>query len=155
MDPDTARAIAYTRHRSSRDRHGRPLIEHVARVAAAVPPEAVAVAWLHDVLEKTEVVRGDTVLRELDPVQRDALDLLTRAPADSYQEYLLRIVDADGEAGRLAREVKLADLDDHLRTRSEMDAEGAPYGWARRRIAGAQARRSEDGQSALVPTGSR
>ena len=55
MDDLVARAkdLAHRAHAGQVDKAGRPYIEHVARVAAAVAddPEAEAVAWLHDVLE--------------------------------------------------------------------------------------------------------
>lgn len=48
-----AKALAHRAHAGQVDKAGRPYIEHVARVAAAVSddPVAEAVAWLHDVLE--------------------------------------------------------------------------------------------------------
>lgn len=48
-----ARDLAHRAHAGQVDKAGRPYIEHVARVAAAVSddPEAEAVAWLHDVIE--------------------------------------------------------------------------------------------------------
>jgi (p)ppGpp synthase/HD superfamily hydrolase len=48
-----AKELAYRAHAGQVDKAGRPYIEHVARVAAAVSndPEAEAVAWLHDVPE--------------------------------------------------------------------------------------------------------
>ncbi len=48
-----AKALAMRAHTGQVDKAGRPYIEHVARVAAAVSddPVAEAVAWLHDVLE--------------------------------------------------------------------------------------------------------
>lgn len=50
---ERAKALAHRAHAGQVDKAGRPYIEHVARVAAAVAgdPEAEAVAWLHDVLE--------------------------------------------------------------------------------------------------------
>ena len=50
---ERAKELAYRAHAGQVDKAGRPYIEHVARVAAAVSddPEAEAVAWLHDVLE--------------------------------------------------------------------------------------------------------
>ena len=49
---ERARELAYRAHAGQVDKAGRPYIEHVARVAAAVAddPDAEAVAWLHDVL---------------------------------------------------------------------------------------------------------
>ena len=71
-------------------------------------------------------------------VELAALELLTRPPDESYELYILRIAYARGPAGRLARVVKLADLDDHLaRTWVAGDP---PYAWARRHIAVGSAR---------------
>lgn len=50
---ERAKELAHRAHAGQVDKAGRPYIEHVASVAAAVAddPEAEAVAWLHDVLE--------------------------------------------------------------------------------------------------------
>ena len=50
-----------------------------------------------------------------------------------------RIADAGGRAGRLARLVKLADLDDHL-AHPRIPAGAPPYHSAQERIAAAHAR---------------
>ena len=49
MDAAVARNVAHYSHVQQRDRHGEPIVEHVARVVAAVPEEAQTLAWLHDV----------------------------------------------------------------------------------------------------------
>ena len=67
-----------------------------------------------------------------------ALELLTRQAGESYELYILRIAYAPGPAGRLARVVKLADLDDHLAR--AWHAGDAPYAWARRHVAVGSAR---------------
>lgn len=48
-----ARELAHRAHANQLDKAGKPYIEQVARVAAAVRGDdlAEAVAWLHDVLE--------------------------------------------------------------------------------------------------------
>lgn len=50
---ERAKELAHRAHAGQVDKAGRPYIEHVARVTAAVAddPEAEAVAWLHDMLE--------------------------------------------------------------------------------------------------------
>src|SRR5215211_6782361 len=53
VDTDRAQALAEELHRGERDPAGAPLIDHVRRVAAAVPSDARVVAWLHEVLEYT------------------------------------------------------------------------------------------------------
>ena len=139
MDATTARNIAHYSHVDQRDRFGEPLIEHVERVAAAVPDEARAVAFVHDVVEHTDTGFEEMISHGLAPVELAALDLLTRAPEESFEAYVLRIAHAPGPPGELARTVKLADLDDHLARPSI--PHGAPaYGWARLHIVGAQER---------------
>jgi hypothetical protein len=126
MDAAVARNVAHYSHVQQRDRHGEPIVEHVARVVAAVPEEAQTLAWLHDVLEHSPTTTA--ALREL----------LTRQAGESYELYILRIAYAPGAAGRLARVVKLADLDDHVAR--PWDPGDPPYAWARRHIAVGMAR---------------
>ncbi|WP_426355626.1 phosphohydrolase [Stenotrophomonas maltophilia] len=58
---ERAKELAHRAHAGQVDKAGRPYIEHVARVAAAVSddPDAEAIAWLHDVLEDCESFAGD------------------------------------------------------------------------------------------------
>lgn len=109
------------------------MIEHVERVAAAVPPDARAVAYLHDVLEHSGTPLEELRVNGLTPVEHAALELLTRSPSESFELYTLRIAHATGEEGELARSVKLADLEDHLK-HERIPPEAPPYGWARRHI---------------------
>lgn len=140
MDPSVARSIAQCSHVDARTRFGEPLIEHVERVASMVPEDVRAIAFLHDVLEHTSTTIDDLYAQGLTPVERDALDLLTRRPGESYELYALRIAWAGGRAGAIARKVKLADLDDNMgRPLTRLDAT-PPYGWARRHIAVAEER---------------
>jgi hypothetical protein len=133
VDAHAARSIAQYSHLADRDRMGTPVIEHVERVAAAVPEEVRAVAFLHDVLEHTSTSLDDLTAQGLTPIEREALALLTRQPGESYELYTLRIAWAGGEAGAIARRIKLADLDDHLTQVPSVDG-APPYGWARRHI---------------------
>ena len=139
MEPKVAREIACGLHAGQRNSFGEPLVDHLARVASAVPPHAQATAWLHDAIERTTVRAEELRAAGLTIAELEALELLARAPSESYELYALRIAFADGEAGDLARLVKLADLDDHM-THRERPADAPPYGWARRRIASAAAR---------------
>jgi hypothetical protein len=133
MDPSIARRIARANHRGQRTRFGGSVIEHIRHVAAAVPPDARAVAWLHDLFELSSL--GPEHLRPdgLTAVDEIALALLTRGPAMTYEDYVVRIAAATGEAGRIARMVKLADLDDHL-AQGWAPPGAPPYAWARRRV---------------------
>ena len=133
MDRSVARSVAHYSHVRRRDRRGVPIVEHLARVVAAVPAEAQPLAWLHDVLEHSPTTTGELRGQGLTPLELAALDLLTLRDGESYELYILRIAYARGAAGRLARVVKLADLDDHI-ARPWVTGD-PPYAWARRHIA--------------------
>ena len=139
MDVAVARNIAHYGHRTARDRFDEPIVEHVERVAAAVPGRVRSVAFLHDVLENTDVSIEELCAQGLTAVEREALELLTRQPGERYELYALRIAWAPGEAGAIARTIKLADIDDHI-GRPSIPQDAPPYGWARRHIAVAEER---------------
>ncbi len=139
MDPVVARDVARRLHGAQRTRFGELVVDHLARVGAAVPGPARAVAWLHDALEGSAVTSYELQVHGLTATELEALGLLTHVPGESYELYVLRIARARGAAGRLARAVKLADLDDHL-AHDDLPADAPPYAWARRRVARARAR---------------
>jgi (p)ppGpp synthase/HD superfamily hydrolase len=140
MEPAIARSIAHAGHTGRHDRFGEPLIEHIERVARAVTEEARALAFLHDVLEHSDTTLEELAAAGLTDVELAALLLLTRELGESYEAHTLRVAHAAGDAGRLARIVKVADLADHLR-RPEMPHGAPPYAWAHLHIRNGQARR--------------
>lgn len=106
---ERARALAYRAHAGQVDKAGRPYIEHVARVAAAVSddPEAEAAAWLHDVLEDCPDFE-DEIFGPLLPIEvRAAVVLLTRLGTDPDVYY------RGIRTSSLALRVKLADIADN------------------------------------------
>jgi hypothetical protein len=133
MDPATAHSIASQNDVGQRDRFGDPVIDHLARVAAAVPPDARATALLHDLLERCPTAGRQLRGKGLTRIELQALELLTHAPGEPYEAYVRRIAEAPGPAGRLARIVKLADLDDHL-AQATIPPDAAPYAWARKHL---------------------
>ncbi|MDX6701422.1 MAG: hypothetical protein QOF26_1648 [Baekduia sp.] len=139
MDWETARGIAYYSHYGRRNPFGEMLIEHVARVAAVVPPSACATAWLHAVLEHSDTRSPELRDHGLTGLEEETLQLLTRAAGESFELHVLRIVHASGAAGDLARTVKLAAVDDHLAQASQDPVlrDEPPYAWARRHLASA------------------
>jgi hypothetical protein len=139
VEPGIAHRIASRHHVDQRNRFGDPVIDHVKRVAAAVPADARATAWLHDLLELCPAAHRQLRGKGLTRTEREALELLTHAPDEPYEVYVRRIADAPGPAGRLARIVKLADLEDHL-AHPSIPANAPPYGWARQQLLSAQNR---------------
>lgn len=105
-----AKALAHRAHAGQVDKAGRPYIEHVARVAAAVSDDSVAeaVAWLHDVIEDC----GEEFDREIDIDFSGNINLivgyLTRDASVGEDEYYSMI-----SKNRIARRVKLADIADN------------------------------------------
>jgi hypothetical protein len=104
---ERAKELAHRAHAGQVDKAGRPYIEHVVRVAAAVAddPVAEAVAWLHDVVEdcphfESEVL--DLPVAIWIPVYR-----LTRDPRFAFAYY------AGISADPIALRVKLADIADN------------------------------------------
>jgi (p)ppGpp synthase/HD superfamily hydrolase len=135
VDPRVARGIARRSHLGQRDRFGEPVIEHVERVAARVPPEARTTALLHELLELTSIERGQLRARGLSATELAALELLTRKADEPYRAHVMAIANAPGDRGRIARLVKLADLEDHL-AHSRIPPGAPPYAWARRCVLG-------------------
>src|SRR4051812_5940473 len=87
MSAAVARSIATSALIGQRTRSGELVLEHLARVAAAVPPEARATAWLHDLLKGSDVRSDELRAQGLSLVELEALALLTRAPSESYELY--------------------------------------------------------------------
>lgn len=106
-----AKAIATVAHSQQVDKSGKPFIDHPRRVADRVAGHSanvVAAAWLHDVLEDTELTREDLLTAGVEPQVVHFVELLTRteqSPEDYYEA--LRI----GPQG--AWHVKIADIADN------------------------------------------
>jgi hypothetical protein len=115
MEAEHARAIAARLHLGELEEDGTPLLEHVARVAAMVPGDARAVAWLHEALA-SNVAEEDLLLAGLTNEELRALRLLNLGslwPSDrAYLWHLDLIARSAGRSGDLARIVRIADLRD-------------------------------------------
>lgn len=120
-------AIAATIHEEQKDKAGAPYILHPLRMMARADTlETQIVAVLHDVAEDSaDAPEPYTVERLRDEegfsdAVMAAVDLLTRRRKEThgrdetYEEFVQRIVDAEGPAGALARRVKLLDLEDNM-----------------------------------------
>jgi hypothetical protein len=139
MDVETAQRIARFGHGTQLDRFGELQVDHVERVAASLTGDARTIAYLHDLLEHTPVSVADLEAEGVTPLELEAVLLLTRQPAESFEMHALRIAHAGGPAGSLARAVKLADIDDHMASETRRPST-RPYKWARFHIRSCQAR---------------
>ena len=91
-------------------------LHHVERVVALVEAahheQVTAVAWLHDVIEDSELTADDLLERGISAPVVEAVRVLTRDERDDYTTYVERV---RASRNALAITVKIADLRDHLR----------------------------------------
>ncbi len=105
-----AESIARRAHEGQVDKAGRPYIDHPAWVAAHVDGAGErAVAWLHDVLEDTDLTCGDLMAEGVGEDVVEAVVALTRRRGEPYDLYIGRL-----SSNTLARAVKIADLRHNL-----------------------------------------
>lgn len=103
---EKAYEIAKRAHLGQIDKAGEDYIKHPEKVASFVnSDEEKAVAYLHDVIEDTELTLED--LREYGFSEEvlKAVDVITKKKGQAYQTYLNSV-----KENKLARVVKLADL---------------------------------------------
>lgn len=115
--------IATNAHRGHTGTDGRPYIEHCERVAMAVSPALRPIAYLHDVVEKSE---GWTIERlRLDGFPEaviGAIDALTHREGEEEDAFVERAA-----ANPLAAPVKRADLEDNLRQALTLGLDPEPF----------------------------
>lgn len=105
--------FALKKHHGQVDIHGHPYELHVLRVLAGVSrvginqPVALAAAVLHDVVEDCAVTSEEIGCRFGSEVQ-NLVALLTHPEDETYRAYIERV-----DTNRVARSIKLADLEDN------------------------------------------
>lgn len=106
-----ARALAHIAHRGQVDKAGEPYIEHPTRVVGLlVNPtnKEIAVAWLHDVLEDSDMTPEDLHEAGIDGAVIASVVTLTRVSGQTPFDYYDPI-----RYDYIARRVKLADIKDN------------------------------------------
>ncbi|MFK0691705.1 HD domain-containing protein [Mesorhizobium sp. IMUNJ 23033] len=119
-----AAKIAEKAHAGQTDKTGQPYIEHCHRVADAVETiDQKAVAYLHDVLEKSEGWSRDRLEEAgFGPSIVSAVDALTRRPEEDDLAFVRRAA-----ANPVALPVKRADLADNLWQARQIGASTSKY----------------------------
>jgi (p)ppGpp synthase/HD superfamily hydrolase len=107
---ERAKELAHRAHAGQVDKAGRPYIEHVARVAAAVSgnPEDEAVAWAHDIIEDCSSEFDDELFEGFPEDVYECVYTLSRDSITSDEDYYYSI-----RRHPLALRVKLADIADN------------------------------------------
>jgi len=121
ITPSAARCLAETAHAGQLDRLGRPLVDHVLRVASNPTlcsyPELVVLALLHDSVEKGCLGWDDLRAQGVGDDQLAVLDALTQRAGESEGAYFARVARVP-----TALLIKRADLLDKL----DADPAGVP-----------------------------
>ena len=103
---EKAYEIAKKAHLGQVDKAGEDYIKHPEKVASFVETdEEKAVAYLHDVIEDTELTLEDLHEYEFSKEVIEAVDIITKKKGEDYRNYLNSV-----KKNKLARAVKLADL---------------------------------------------
>ena len=101
--------LAVAAHRKMEDPPGEPYILHPMRVMQRFDDhELMAVAILHDTMERAGVTKDQLEDAGIDPAIIKAVQLLTHDATTSYADYVIRL-----QSNRLAKAVKIADLMDN------------------------------------------
>lgn len=106
---DRAMWIADQAHRGQFRRDGNPYVSHPNRVAKSLSrDDEVVVAYLHDVVEDTDVTLDQLRKFGFTEVQIEAIDSVTKRGGESYLDFVLR-----AKENPIGRRVKIADIKDN------------------------------------------
>lgn len=101
-----AKEIATKAHAGQKDKAGVDYINHPAAVASLVETrELKTIAWLHDVIEDTELTAQNLLDAGIPAELVEVVEILTRKDGESYLEFIERV-----SKNRMATVVKIADL---------------------------------------------
>ncbi|MFN8003883.1 MAG: HD domain-containing protein [Acidobacteriota bacterium] len=102
--------IAAQAHQGQRDKAGAPYLLHPLRLMLRMTSETTMIAAvLHDVVEDSAWTLADLRAAGFAEEILCAVDCLTRRAEESYEQFITRV-----KTNALARQVKLADLEDNL-----------------------------------------
>ncbi len=106
-------ALAAEAHRGQVDKGGQPYILHPLRLMLHLVSDVDRIVGvLHDVVEDTHFTQEDLRSRGYPTGVLEALDCLTKRPAEDYKDFIQRI-----KPNPIARRVKLLDLEDNMDVR--------------------------------------
>ena len=107
---EKALEIALKAYAGKKDKAGKTYILHPLRLMAKMATSAeMAVALLHDVIEDSEITATDLLQAGIPAEVVEAVQLLTRNPADTYAEFVRKTL-----SNKLAAKVKKADIEDNI-----------------------------------------
>jgi (p)ppGpp synthase/HD superfamily hydrolase len=105
--------IAAQAHQGQRDKAGAPYLLHPLRLMLRMESEAAMMAAvLHDVVEDSEWTLDQLRAEGFSEEVLQAVECLTHQMGESYEEFVARV-----QTNAIARQVKLADLEDNMNIR--------------------------------------
>jgi (p)ppGpp synthase/HD superfamily hydrolase len=105
--------IAAEAHQGQRDKAGAPYLLHPLRMMMRMESEAAMMAAvLHDVVEDSAWMLDQLRAEGFSEEVLQAVECLTHRLGESYDEFLARV-----QTDAIARQVKLADLEDNMNIR--------------------------------------
>lgn len=109
---DIAKEIATKAHDGQKRWGGEPYITHPEAVANAVTgAQLMTIAWLHDVLEDTDLTADDLRAAGIPESCVRSVEVLTKRDGETYCKCIERIIFSDDVAAMI---VKLADIKHNL-----------------------------------------
>lgn len=117
-------AIATAAHEGQSSKTGGPFLDHVRRVAQAVPEgDARLVGWLHDVVEKGPGWTFERLAAEgFSQSVIDAVDAMSKRDGEDYFDFVRRSI-----RNPLALPVKRADLTDNIGQMRQMGGDASKF----------------------------
>lgn len=98
--------ISTKAHKGQKDKAGKDYINHPMTVAAMVNEDnEKIVAYLHDVVEDTNVTLADLKEVGFDNNVIEAIDAITKRDGENYDDYIYRVSN-----NKIAKQVKIADM---------------------------------------------
>ena len=120
---EEAVALAALAHAGQKDKAGEPYLLHPLRVMLRLAGEdARIIAVLHDAVEDTEVTLDDLRKKGFSEAVVRGVDALTRREGETYEAFIDRLA-----PDALARQVKLADLEDNMDLRRRIPLTPADF----------------------------
>ncbi len=110
-----AEEIAREAHKGQTRRDRTPYIIHPKRVAQSLKASYYqAVAWLHDVIEDTDITAEELLKKGVAPRIVNSVKVLSRGYGENYFVFIMRVL-----RDEMAVKVKIADIEDNLRDSKE------------------------------------
>ncbi|HSL29753.1 MAG TPA: hypothetical protein VK900_11175 [Anaerolineales bacterium] len=107
---ETSLRIALQAYAGKTDKAGREYILHPLRVMAKMKTDLErSAALLHDVLEDSEITAEDLLEDGIPAEVVEAVKFLTKKEGEDYLDFIAR-----AKTNRLARRVKIADIEDNI-----------------------------------------